>query len=75
MYGHVHAMENILLIAPKECNLLIRAEKNNTDIRIFVRFAIFEHNLCYSTIRLQPHAYFSTTWSWDAHNWWNIFSY
>ena len=48
---------------------------NTTDIRIFVRFAIFEHNLCYLTIRLQPcgfaHVYFSTTWSWDAHNWWN----
>ena len=29
-------------------------ETNTTDIRIFVRFAIFEHNLCYSTICLQP---------------------
>ena len=49
------------------CTLLctcmyIRAETNTTDIRIFVHFAIFEHNLCYSTIRLQPcgfaHVYF-----------------
>ena len=42
-------------------------------------FAIFEHNLCFSTIRLQPcglaHAYFSITLSCDAHNWWNILSY
>ena len=39
-----------------------RAETNTTDIRIFVCFAIFEHNFYYSTICLQPcgfeHAYF-----------------
>ena len=29
-------------------------ETNTTDIRIFVRFALFKHNLCYPTIRLQP---------------------
>ena len=35
------------------------AETNTKYIRTFVRFAIFEHNLCYSTIRLQlAHAYF-----------------
>ena len=31
-----------------------RCLTNTTDIRIFVRFALFEHNLCYPTIRLQP---------------------
>ena len=43
-------------------NTTTSAETNTTDIRIFVRFAIFEHNLCYSTIRLRPcgfaHVYF-----------------
>ena len=34
--------------------LYIDTETNTTDIRIFVRFALFEHNLCYPTIRLQP---------------------
>ena len=48
-------------------------ETNTTDIRIFVRFAIFEHNLCYSTIccnHVGLHVYiFSTTWSCGVHNW------
>ena len=37
------------------------AETNTTDIRIFVRFAIFENNLCYSTIRLQPREFVYVT--------------
>ena len=38
------------------CTHTIRcsAETNTTDIQIFVRFALFEHNLCYSTTRLRP---------------------
>ena len=55
------------------------AETNTPDIRIFVRFALFEHNLCYPTIHLQPcgfaYALFVRPLSWDAHNWWNKFSY
>ena len=56
------------------------AEINTPDIRIFVRFALFEHNLCYPTIRLQPCGFALcivclTIWRWEAHNWWNIFSY
>ena len=60
--------------------LVISAETNTSNIRIFVCFVLFEHNLCYPTIRLQPCGFAlcivsSTTWSWDAHNWWKIFCY
>ena len=58
--------------------LYIDTETNTTDIRIFVRFALFEHNLCYPTIRLQPcgfaYALFVRPIGVGMHiiRWWNI---
>ena len=66
-------------ISPNLVEISHSAETNTPDIRIFVRFALFEHNLCYPTIHLQPcgfaYALFVRPLSWDAHNWWNKFSY